>query len=203
MKNIFYINQKRLLITLIVFSVVACKSESKKEQVFKNEEIVNTVDSSNFDNIKGKLFSFQPTNDSKFCDLSKIIETDCGIGYFYFNNKNKITFTFECVGDTSIVYFLGSYKKDKNSLKCHFDYSYECFFDSIDDKFMGKGNLVSKKDWFDIEVLVSNCPETYGYIGEYADSKDKAYYLIQRANKRQSEIFWNFFKTSKVKAEYL
>lgn len=191
-----------LLFCLLISFLYSCNSKKKVKQNVTIEKL-NINDSLAFDNIKGKLFFSQPTNDSKFCDLSKIIETDCGVGYYYFNKQGLVTFTFECVGDTSIVYFLGSYKKSKNGINCHFDYSYECYFDTIGNQFRGKGKLVKEKDWFDIEVLVSTCPETYGYINEYEDSKDKEYYLIQRANKTQSETFWNFFRQSLVKKKYL
>jgi hypothetical protein len=203
MKNLFVLNQKIVLITLITFSVFSCKSVTKRTDNLTNINGHEKNDLLNLElvDIKGKLYFLQPTIDPKFCDLSKIIETDCGLGYYYFNNKGKVTFTFQCVDDTSIVYFLGSYKKSKNGINCHFDYSYECFFDTVGNQFKGKGKLVKEKDLFEIKILVTDCTDTYGYVNEYEDSKN--YYLIQKANKIRSEIFWNFFRQSKVKKDYL
>ncbi|MFN5418318.1 MAG: hypothetical protein ACK5B9_14770 [Flavobacteriia bacterium] len=175
------------------------KKESKNV-TFSDSKLSDTL---TFDDIKGNLFYINPTDDSYFCDLSKIIETDCGIGYFYFNKLGKVTFTFECVGDTSIVYILGSYEVNKSIISCNFEYSFECFFDSIGNSFKGKGNLVKEKELIKMEIYKANCKDVFGFNNGAEKSEEKEFYVLQKASKTQNEIFWNFFKSSKVKSEYL
>lgn len=192
-----------LVLILISFSY-ACNSKKTKEEVkIITIEDSKINDSLTFDDIKEKLFYVHPTDDSNFCDLSKIIETDCGVGYYYFNKKGKVTFTFECVGDTSILYFLGSYKANKDKITCQFEYSYECFFDSIGNSFKGTGKLLKEKELINMDVYKSECKGIYGFNNGAEKSEEKEFYILQKANKVQSEIFWNFFRQSKVRKEYL
>jgi hypothetical protein len=205
MKIFFDINRVILFITVFIFSLHSCSSKPDSIKLLTKEQFSKNIDTINFKTnyIKDKLFFFQPTTDSKFCNLSKIIETDCGIGYFYFNEKNKVTFTFQCVGDTSIIYFLGSYNQTQDKITCLFEYSYECFFDSIGNSFKGKGKLIKEKEATNMEIFKSNCKDTYGFNNGAEKLEEKEFYVLQIANKIQSEIFWRFFNSSKVKTDYL